>query len=167
MNYLFLFMLFLCMALNVNAQETHVIEPAILEVQYDSWQEKEDDSFILRVGKTANQFFSYNQYRTDSLQNTDDATMEIALNEFFESVSKDADRSKQLKSSTISREWLYQDLKSGKLSLYSSYADAHNTYEEDTPRQEWIVMADSITNILGMECHKATTTFRGRLWEVP
>ena len=149
-----------------SAQETHVIEPAILEVRYDSWQEKEDDSFILRVGKTANQFFCYNHYRTDSLQNTDDTTMEIALNEFFESVSKDADRSKQLKSSTISREWLYQDLKTGKLSLYSSYADAHNTYEEDTPRQEWIVMADSITNILGMECHKATTTFRGRLWEV-
>ena len=87
-----------------SAQETHVIEPAILEVRYDSWQEKEDDSFILRVGKTANQFFCYNHYRTDSLQNTDDTTMEIALNEFFESVSKDADRSKQLKSSTISRE---------------------------------------------------------------
>lgn len=38
------------------AQETHVIEPAILEVHYDSWQEEYDDSYILRIGKTANQF---------------------------------------------------------------------------------------------------------------
>ena len=30
------------------AQETHVIEPAILEVRYDSWQEEYDDSYILR-----------------------------------------------------------------------------------------------------------------------
>ena len=32
------------------AQETHVIEPAILEVRYDSWQEEHDDSYILRTG---------------------------------------------------------------------------------------------------------------------
>ena len=54
-------------AIALNAQETHVIEPAILEVRYNSWQEEHDDSYILRIGKTANQFFSFFRYRTDSL----------------------------------------------------------------------------------------------------
>ena len=119
------------------AQETHVIEPAILEVRYDSWQEEYDDSYILRVGKTANQFFSYYRYRDDSLM-----------------------------TSTIGNEWLYQDMTTGKLALYSFYASAYNTYEEDIPKQEWTIHADSVMTILGMECHKATTKFRGRVWEV-
>jgi len=41
------------------AQDNRVIEPAILEVRYDCWQTEHDDSYILRVGKTANQFFQF------------------------------------------------------------------------------------------------------------
>ena len=47
--------------ISVIAQRQHVIEPAILEVRYDCWQAEHDDSYILRVGKTANQFFSFFQ----------------------------------------------------------------------------------------------------------
>ena len=148
------------------AQETHVIEPAILEVRYDSWQEEHDDSYILRVGKTANQFFSYFRYRTDSLMFTNDETSKIALQEFLDSNDRSPDRSKRLKASTIGREWLYQDLTAGKMTLYSDYASAYNTYEEDIPKQEWQIYEDSVLTILEMECHKATTTFRGRVWEV-
>ena len=148
------------------AQETHVIEPAILEVRYDSWQETYDDSYILRVGKTANQFFSFYRYRSDSLMNTNEATMQIAVEEFFQSVKKDADKSQKGKHSTIGREWLYQDTETGKLSLYSNYASAYNTYEEDIPTQEWAINTDSVIVILGMECHFATTSFRGRVWNV-
>lgn len=166
MKYLSLFFLFMCMTVNANAQETHIIEPAVLEVCYDSWQKDGEDSYILRVGRTANQFFSYYQNRTDSLLNTDDATMDIALNEFFESVSKEASKSEQMKGNIISREKIYQNLKTGKLSLYSSYSSAYNTYEEDIPKQTWTINMDTLTTILGMECHKATTEFRGRIWDV-
>ena len=148
------------------AQETHVIEPAILEVRYDSWQEEHDDSYILRVGKNANQFFSYFQNRTDSLDFTDAATFQISLNEFLESNDKSPDRTKRLKASTISRELLYQDLATGKLTLYSNFASAYNTYEEEIPTQEWTINMDSTATILGMECHYATTIFRGREWMV-
>lgn len=145
---------------------THPIEPATLEVRYDCWQTEHDDAYILRVGKTANQFFSYYRYRDDSLMFTSEATMQIALQEFFDSNDKSSDRSKRLKVSTIGREWLYQDLTMGKLRLYSDYADSYNTFEEDIPRPEWAVCTDSVMTILGLECHKATTTFRGRTWEV-
>ena len=117
--------------------KTHVIEPAILEVRYDSWQAEYDDSYILRIGKTANQFFSYYRYRDDSLMYTSEATMQIAIQEFIDSSGKNVPRAKKLKTSTIGNEWLYQDLH-----------------------------ADSVMTILGMECHKATTKFRGRVWEV-
>ena len=148
------------------AQETHVIEPAILEVRYDSWQEEHDDSYILRTGKTNCQFFSYFRYRTDSLENTNDATRHIALQEFFDSNDRSEDRSKRLKASTIGREWLYQDITTGRLSLYSNYAGDRQCYEEDIPTQEWSIVKDSTMEILGMTCHYATTKFRGREWNV-
>lgn len=148
------------------AQETHVIEPAVLEVRYDSWQEEHDDSYILRVGKTASQFFSFFRYRTDSLMFTSEETSLISLQELIDSDDRSPDRSKRLKTSTIGREWLYLDNTSGKLTLYSDYASAYNTYEEDIPTQEWNICKDSTMTIMGMECHFASTRFRGREWKV-
>lgn len=162
---LFILIAFTC-PISIIAQDNGIIEPAILEVRYDSWQEEHDDSYILRMGKTANQFFSYYQNRTDSMDHTSDVTRQISLNEFLEANDKSSDRTKRLKASTISRELLYQDLATGKLTLYSNFASAYNTYEEEIPTQEWTINMDSITTILGMECHYATTKFRGREWKV-
>lgn len=61
---------------------------------------------------------------------------------------------------------MYQDLSTGKLSLYSNFASAYNTYEEDIPTQEWSINTDSVETIMGMECNLATTKFRGREWKV-
>ncbi|MCF2558850.1 GLPGLI family protein [Prevotella brevis] len=152
--------------ISIIAQGQHVIEPAILEVRYDCWQAEHDDSYILRVGKIANQFFSFFQNRTDSLDFTSEVTRKIALQEFLEANDRSSDRSKRLKASTISRELLYQDLSTGKLSLYSNFASAYNTYEEDIPTQNWSVNTDSVETIMGMECNLATTKFRGREWKV-
>lgn len=152
--------------ISVLAQNNKIVEPAILEVRYDSWQEAHDDSYILRMGKASNQFFSYFQNRTDSLDYTSEATRQISLKEFFEANDKSPDRTKRLKASTVSRELLYQDLATGKLTLYSNYAEAYNTYEEDIPTQEWAINTDSVQDIMGMACHLATTVFRGRVWKV-
>ena len=142
--------------ISVIAQRQHVIEPAILEVRYDCWQAEHDDSYILRVGKTANQFFSFFQNRTDSLDFTSEVTRKIALQEFLEANDRSSDRSKRLKASTISRELLYQDLSTGKLSLYSNFASAYNTYEEGIPTQEWSINTDSVETIMGMDFIKFT-----------
>ena len=151
--------------LNLFAQNK-VIEPAILEVRYDSWQVEHDDSYILRVGKTANQFYSYFQNRTDSMDNTSDATFQLSIKEFLNSDDRSPDRTKRLKTSTIGRELLYQNLTTGKLTLYSNYASEYNTYTEDIPTQEWSVNTDTTMTILGMKCNYATTKFRGRVWKV-
>jgi len=53
-----------------------------------------------------------------------------------------------------------------KFIFFHRQASAYNTYEEVIPKQEWAINMDSVMTILGMECHKATTKFRGRVWEV-
>lgn len=151
---------------SILAQMNRVIEPAILEVRYDSWQKEHDDAYILRVGKTVSQFFSYFQNRTDSMDVTSEVTSKIALKEFLEADDRSPDRSKRLKASTISRELIYQNLTTGKLTLYSNYAWEYYTYEEDIPQQEWLINLDSTKTILGQKCHYATTQFRGRVWKV-
>ena len=151
--------------ISLPAQETHMIEPTILEISYNSHQLKYDDSYILRVGKNVSQFFSSERYRFDSLMNSTNATMDIALHEFIASVETKNDKSKQIKSSTINREWLYQDKTTNHLSLYSEYSNDYKCYEEDIPTQEWTIISDSTTTILGMKCQKATTRFRGREWQ--
>lgn len=142
---------------SILAQMNRVIEPAILEVRYDSWQKEHDDAYILRVGKTVSQFFSYFQNRTDSMDVTSEVTSKIALKEFLEADDRSPDRSKRLKASTISRELIYQNLTTGKLTLYSNYAWEYYTYEEDIPQQEWLINLDSTKTILGQKCHYATT----------
>lgn len=152
----------------LKAQKTKVIEPAVLEVRYDSWQTEHDDSYILRVGKTISQFFSYFKNRTDSLEYTNEETREIAFQEFLEATDKNNKQNwrKLNKASTVSRELQYHDHKTGKLKLYSNYAWDYNCYEEDIVTQEWTIDTDSVMTILGMECHYATTKFRGREWKV-
>lgn len=66
----------LCMlTLTAHAQETHVIEPANLEVKYVAYYEgdylkthgKLSNTFILRCGKTTAQYFCRESLWTDSL----------------------------------------------------------------------------------------------------
>lgn len=166
MKKIFLSFILLSYSGYIFGQGNEVIEPSILEVRYDCWQAQHDDSYILRVGKTTNQFFSYYQNRTDSLDYTNEVTRRISLQEFFNADDRNSDRTKRLKASTISRELLYKNATTNKLSLYSNFAAAYNTYEEDIPTQEWSICTDSILTIMGMKCTLATTKFRGRAWMV-
>jgi GLPGLI family protein len=100
------------------------------------------------------------------MDNTSDVTFRLSIQEFLNSDDRSPDRTKRLKTSTIGRELLYQDLTTGKLTLYSNYASEYNTYIEDIPTQEWSVNTDTTMTILGMKCNYATTKFRGREWKV-
>jgi GLPGLI family protein len=41
-----------------------------------------------------------------------------------------------------------------------------SSYEEDIPRISWNIREDSTVTVFGYTCHYASTTFRGRKWEV-
>lgn len=156
----------LCMPALLKAQETRVIEPAILECRYDAFQKGGEDSYILRTGRNTSQFFSFYRFRQDSMLNYSEATKKIITDEMLEDLSGKKTPNSRKGGGTISHEWLYMDKKEGKLSLYSNYSEARNCYEEDIPEQAWTIDEDTTRTILGMECHHATTTFRGRTWKV-
>ena len=67
------------------AQETHIIEPSILEVRYEVTHEKDKDMYVLRCGKNVSQYFSLNKLRDDSLRASPDPAMRnIVLDEMME-----------------------------------------------------------------------------------
>jgi hypothetical protein len=82
------------------AQETHVIEPAILEITYNVTHGKDKDIYALRCGKNVSQYFSKASYRNDSLRASPDINIStIPLYESLEAIKNRNDPSKQLPSS--------------------------------------------------------------------
>lgn len=49
------------------AQQTHVLEPSIMEGTYHETCGKYHDDYALHVGKSTSQYFSYHRLRDDSL----------------------------------------------------------------------------------------------------
>ena len=149
------------------AQETHVIEPSILEVRYEVTHEKDKDMYALRCGKNVSQYFSLNKLRDDSLRASPDPAMRnIVLDEMLEAAMHRDDPTKQRPASPGHGDSLYWNLTEGKVSVYTSIFGSKYLVEEDIPVMDWEIAEDSVQTILGYECHKATTAFRGRVWTV-
>lgn len=70
-----------------------------------------------------------------------------------------------------SRTGTYEDIywnypSSGEISVYNRYVRRTYLYSEPLPKQEWKMSRGADTTILGHKCYKATTSFRGRRWNV-
>ena len=149
------------------AQETHVIEPAILEITYNVTHGKDKDIYALRCGKNVSQYFSKASYRNDSLRASPDINIStIPLYESLEAIKNRNDPSKQLPSSPGHNDYMYKNLSAGKVSVYTSVFGSKYVIEEETPTMDWEIYEDSVQTIIGYECHKAKTKFRGREWTV-
>ena len=139
------------------AQETHVIEPSILEVRYEVTHEKDKDMFALRCGKNVSQYFSINKLRDDSLRASPDPSMRnIVLDEMLEAAMHRDDPSKQRPDSPGHGDYLYWNLTEGEVSVYTRVFGNKYLVEEEIPTMEWTIGEDSVQTILGYECHKAT-----------
>ena len=151
----------------VMAQETHVIEPSLLEVRYQVTHGSDKDIYALRCGKNVSQYFSINKLRDDSLRASPDPSLNhIILDEMLEAAMHRDDPSKQRPASPGHGDYLYWNLSAGKISVYTSVFGSKYIVEEDVPEIEWEVKEDSVQTIIGYECHKAVTKFRGREWTV-
>ena len=54
----------------VSAQETHGIEPAVIEISYSIKQLDRYDNFILRCGKNISQYFSLYRLKSQDIMYT-------------------------------------------------------------------------------------------------
>ena len=147
------------------AQETRVIEPSIMEVNYQVKYEKMLDYYALRIGKNVCQYFSYEKYRSDSLGSNPETAM-LYLNELLEAVNKKNDKTKQEKGGPGHGDYIYRWINKDSCVTYTRIWGSQYRIAETTLKQEWTIYEDSTKNVLGFNCHMAKTHFRGREWTV-
>ncbi len=148
-------------------------EPALLEVRYtrtevtdttkrDNKLASFEEETMLRIGAGMSRYCSVPHYYRDSLMyNARDLywQMEQAL---FEKDPKEFDRTALSRSG---RYWnvIYKNYPEGKVTE-TAYFDMEDwRYEEDWEKPEWEI-TDESKEIMGYECFKATTDYRGRRW---
>ena len=148
------------------AQSTYTIGASQLEVKYRVSQGKYRDLYLLRYGENKSQYFSCNTLMRDSMIASGHVDTVIDMLEQSTEAKEHHDDSNVMQQSPNSSDLIYRNLKEGKLSVYSSIFGSKYVYEEDIPRMSWSIREDSTATVLGYTCHYASTTFRGRRWEV-
>lgn len=147
------------------AQQTHVLEPSIMEVAYHEISGKYNDDYALRVGKSMSQYFSYHKLRDDSLSSNAQTSM-IILQEMLDEANNRNDASKQRASGPDHGDYFYRSQANNTFDTYTSFMGQGYKITEPIPVQDWNIVTDSTRQILGYNCYMATTTFRGRQWTV-
>ena len=155
---------FMLSLLSCFGQETHIIEPSILEICYHTKYLNKHDDFALRVGKNVSEYFSYHTLRFDSLGSNPETALAI-INEQIEAARNDNKTTHKV-GSPGRRDYIYRNLEEGKTSTYTQVWSSHYRIVEDIPTQEWVICEDSTRKIIGLNCTMATTHFRGRDWKV-
>ncbi|MDE6392531.1 MAG: GLPGLI family protein [Muribaculaceae bacterium] len=143
-------------------------EPAILEVHYTRTEVYDTtmrtsrfskDPVILRVGKNKSVFFGAKNLWTDSIMAVDPAT-------FWEidraRVMSDKRDDTQLLSGHY-WSYVYKNIPDGKLTERDYFDLERWQYTEDWEKPEWEI-SDDTKEIIGYQCFKATTDYRGRRW---
>ena len=147
------------------AQETHVIEPAELEITFSTKEYAFWDTYTFRCGKNVSQYFSISELQHKKMLADDDPALFIRWDKRLADYDE-PDPAKRLPASTGNLDEIYRNLEQGKFTTYSTVVGTHYLITEDVVIPEWTMYEDSTITVLGMECKKATTNFRGRYWEV-
>ncbi|MDE7116310.1 MAG: GLPGLI family protein [Muribaculaceae bacterium] len=146
-------------------------EPAILEVHYTRTEvtdttKRETDYFneetMLRIGDSMSLYCSVPRFYRDSLMFNNRALyfqMEAAS---FEKDPREHDRT-SLERSGRYGSFIYKNYPEGKVTE-TAYFDMEDwRYDEDWEKPVWNI-SDESKDIIGYQCFKATTDFRGRRW---
>ena len=157
-------LLFILNAVMCYAQETHVIEPAELEIVYSVKEQPHWDTYIFRCGRNVSQYFSCHSLKEDKMLADDDPAHFIIANERIKALGT-PEYAKKYPLSTGDNNIIYCYHKDGIFKTYARVFGTHYLITENITIPEWTLCEDT-TSILGMECKKATTNFRGRYWEV-
>ena len=102
------------------AQQTHVLEPSIMEVAYHEISGKNNDDYALRVGRSMSQYFSYHKQRDDSLSSNAQTSM-IILQEMLDEANNRNDASKQRASGPDHGDYFYRNQANNTFDTYTSF----------------------------------------------
>lgn len=161
---IFLFMY----ASSVLSQSTELDKP-VLECRYHLIMHKDtihklepvEDDMVLRIGSNASQYFSQHTFYHDSLWADPDGR-EKAEDLSLESLM--SPNPSLVFGARTTKDYLYKNYPEGKMTTYAKDFNKVNFYfEENYSPQEWII-GDSIKQIIGHDCKRAESYFRGRHW---
>ncbi len=147
-----------------------VKEPALFEVLYTKHVVHDtiygespatDAQMALRVGKTSSMFYPVKCLWKDSLMHYN-----VAL--FFEIDRKNWEEGERKTGvwnplGGLEWEYIFKNMPEGKWTVKNRFDLDDRVYEEDIEVPQWEI-EDSVKIILGYECQKAVTDFRGRKW---
>lgn len=124
--------------------------------------EKGEDLLFLSIGKNVSKCYSYYTYQSDSLKSTEDGKAK------FRALFKEAlKREGYLTNSFPHRRMtacVYKNYPQNMMTVTDDLMSQYYEYSDSLGLQDWVVEGDSIKNILGYNCQKATCRFRGRSW---
>ena len=140
------------------AQQTHVLEPSIMEVAYHEISGKYNDDYDLRVGKSMSQYFSYHKLRDDSLSSNAQTSM-IILQEMLDEANNRNDASKQRASGPDHGDYFYRNQANNTFDTYTSFMGQGYKITEPIPVQDWNIVIDSTRQILGYPCDSFESRF--------
>lgn len=149
------------------------IEPAILEVFYTRTEvtdttKRESHFFneetMLRIGKGMSLYCSVPRLNRDSLMYCAPDLYWQMEKASFEKDPKEHDRTTLERSGRYGR-FTYKNYPEGKVTETDYFDTQSWQYEEDWEKPEWKIL-DETKDIIGYECIKAVTDYRGRRWTV-
>lgn len=137
--------------------ETETLDTSELQcVYYHYIYDPEIDYFeelyeILQIGSRYSKYGSYGSYKVDSIVKATERV--ISADEYVA----------WLRKHKTAPNYIIKDLKNKNLTVYDKVFIDNYMYEEDTPRIAW-QLEDGTEEVCGHKCHKATASFRGRIW---
>ncbi|MDE5809668.1 MAG: GLPGLI family protein [Muribaculaceae bacterium] len=150
-----------------NPSDKYIKEPekALLEVQY-SRKEIYDttmrdsrfklDPVILRIGKTKSMFCGEKKLWSDSLSKVD-------YSSYYPIMMASFKKKDYFATGGLYWSYIYKDFQDSICKEYEYFGLERRKYTEDLETPEWTI-TDSVKTIIGYECFKAITDFRGRRW---
>ncbi|MDE6154320.1 MAG: GLPGLI family protein [Muribaculaceae bacterium] len=150
-------------------------EPAILEVHYTRTQvtdttKRETDFFkeetMLRIGQRMSRYCSVPKFYDDSLRTFNSALYWERERIAFESTKDQDPRVRDMDGlARRGRYWsvIYKNYPDGKVTETSYFEMENWRYEEDWEKPSWEI-TDESKEIIGYQCFKASTYYRGRRW---
>ena len=91
------------------AQETHVIEPAELEIVYSVKEQPHWDTYIFRCGRNVSQYFSQPALQRDKMLANDDPALFIIANERIKALDTPEEYEKKYPLSTGRHDIIYRN----------------------------------------------------------
>lgn len=127
-------------------------------------ERQQTDEMLLLIGTNTSSFYSYKNFQVDSLRKVNPA-------EYASTIINDGEVKRAIPARTILRKTdndytILINHRFSNLTFMGKILTNNYQYEESLKKILWNINNTDTCNLLGYNCQKATTTYKGRKWTV-